>query len=202
MCIRDRFKWAVNRQAGMGMKFIKFHLLLHLSDDLNWFGPSYSSPDRSAGEESMHKGFKEDANHTQKNSATFDSQIAKNHSESQAINRANSEVNPPSPLDAAGDDDFAVAIGLHFYVDKDGMFEVDHKKPASKSQQMASWVDINLMASVTRYGQEYILPFVPDDRVMLLTQAKVYGTLYQANPCYQSIHKEIGCHDWVNVQWS
>ena len=80
------FKRAVNRQAGMGMKFIKFHLLLHLSDDLNQFGPSYSS-DSSAGE-SMHKGFKEDANHTQKNSATFDSQIAKNHSESHAIHRA------------------------------------------------------------------------------------------------------------------
>ena len=54
------------------------------------------------------------------------------------------------------------------------MFEVDHKKPASKSQQMASWVDINLMASVSRYVQAYILPFVPDDHVMLLTQAKVY----------------------------
>ena len=37
---------------------------------------------------------------------------------------------------------------------------------------------------------------------MLLTLAKVYGTLYRANPCYQSIHKEIGRHDGVNVQWS
>ena len=58
------------------------------------------------------------------------------------------------------------------------MFEVDSKKPTSKSQQMASWVDINLTASVTRYVQEYILPFVPDDCVMLVTQAKVYGTQY------------------------
>ena len=74
-------------------------------------------------------------------------------------------------LDAAGDDDFAVAIGLHFYVDKDGMFEVDCKKPARKSNQMASWVNINLMASVARHVQEFILPFVPNDRVMLLTQA-------------------------------
>ena len=146
------------------MKFVKFHLLLHLSDDVSRFGPSNSS-DSSAGE-SMHKGFKEDANHTQKNSATFDSQIAKNHSDSQAINRANREVNPPSPLDAAGDDDFAVAIGLHFYVGKDGMFEVDSKKPTSKSQQMASWVNITLMASVTRYVQDYILP---NDCIMLLT---------------------------------
>ena len=67
---------------------------------------------------------------------------------------------------------------------------------------MASWVDINLMASVTRYVQDYILPFVPDDRVMLLTQATLYGTLYRANHHYQSIHKEIGRNDWVNVQWS
>ena len=81
------------------------------------------------------------------------------------------------------------------------MFEVDCKKPASKSQQIASWVNINLMASVTRYVQEYILPFVPDDHVMLLTQATVYGTLYRAIPFYQSIHKEIGHHGWVNVQW-
>ena len=128
----ELFKWAVNRQVGMGMKLVKFHLLL---DDLSWFGPSYSS-DSSAGE-SMHKGFKD--NHTQKNSATFASKIAKNHSESHAINMANREVHPPSlmagnplPLDAAGDDDFAAAIGLHVYVDQDGMFEVDHKSPASK----------------------------------------------------------------------
>ena len=39
------------------------------------------------------------------------------------------------------------------------MIEADSKKPTSKSQQMASWVDINLMASVTRYVQDYILPF-------------------------------------------
>ena len=65
---------------------------------------------------------------------------------------------------------------------------------------MASWVNINLMASVTRHFQEFILPFVPNDCIMLLTQATVYGTLYQANPCYQSIHEEN--HDWVNVQWS
>ena len=175
----------------MGIKFIKFHL--------NRFGPSYSS-DSSAGE-SMHKGFKQDANHTQKNSATFDSQIVKNHSEIYAINRANREVHPlslvtgnPLPLDIAGDDGIAVAIGLQFYVDKDGMFEVDHKKSASKSKQMASQVYINLMSSVTRHVQEFILPFVPDDCVMLLTQATVYGTLYQANSCYQSIHKEIGSH--------
>ena len=175
----------------MGMKFVKFRLLLHLSDDLNQFGPSYSS-DSSAGE-SMHKGFKEDANHTQKNSATFDSQIAKNHSESHAINRANREVHPPSlmacnplPLDAAGDDDFAVAIRIHFYVDKDGMFEVDCKKHVSKTKQMASWVNINLMASVTRHVQEFILPFVPNDHVLLLTQATVNRTLYHADPCYQN----------------
>ena len=150
----------------------------------------------------MHKEFKEDANHTLKNSATFDSQIAKNHSESHAIHRANRELNPSSTLDAAGDDKPVVAKGLHFYVDKDGMFEVDSKKPTSKSQQMASWVDINLMARVTKYVHDSILPFVPGDRVMLLTQAKVDGTLYRANPCYQSSHKEIGRHDWVNVQWS
>ena len=35
------FKQAVNRQVGMGMKFVKFHLLLHLSYDLIRFGPSY-----------------------------------------------------------------------------------------------------------------------------------------------------------------
>ena len=77
----------------------------------------------------------------------------------------------------AGDDKPVVAIGLHFYVDNGRMFEVDSKKPTSKSQHMASWVDINLMASVTRYVQDYILPFDPDDRVMLLTQAKVYGAM-------------------------
>ena len=90
------YKKAVARVKGMGMNFVKFHLLLHLSTDLLKFGPS-SSTDSSAGE-SMHKDYKDDARRTQKNIKTLDHQTARNHCHSNAIDRAIREVTPPQNI--------------------------------------------------------------------------------------------------------
>ena len=82
----DRYKSVVDRQKGAGMEFVKFHLPLHLADDLLRIGPA-STADSSAGE-SNHKGFKQDARQTQKNTDTFDRQTANRNAQTIAINRA------------------------------------------------------------------------------------------------------------------
>lgn len=193
------YKAAVAREVGMGMNFLKYHLLRHLPNDLLRFGPS-SSADSSAGE-SMHKDFKDDARRTQKNSQLLDMQTAKNHSHTNAISRAVREMNPPASMigacDNSGDlsesNSSSIAKGTHYYVDDEGMFVV-HKKASKKP---ANWFDKTLQADVTEFLQKKVLPGMDGDRIVLKTQAKVGGILYRADPGAVPPR-----HDWVNVQWS
>jgi hypothetical protein len=189
----------------MGMNFVKFHLLLHLSTDLLKFGPS-SSTDSSAGE-SMHKDYKDDARRTQKNTGTLDKQTAKNHADSHAIDRAIRELNPPKSLvgmeDGNGQAEDAGGIqesnskGVHFYLDKDGMFDVFKKpSPSSKGPCVASWGDPLLLRDVRYFLKKKVLPGVQSGRILLKTQATVGGTLYRADPGAPTPR-----HDWVNIGW-
>ena len=60
----ELFKRATDRVEGMGMNIIKFHLLLHLAEDIRRFGPCTGFD--SSFCESMHKVLKLDAQRTQK----------------------------------------------------------------------------------------------------------------------------------------
>ena len=80
----EMFKRATDRNAGMGMNIIKFHLLLHASEDMLRFGPSTSYD--SSFCESMHKVYKLDARRTQKRTDdSFQYQTAKRSCERIAI---------------------------------------------------------------------------------------------------------------------
>ena len=80
----------MTRDVGMKMNIVKFHLLLHVSNDILRFGPA-TSYDSSSGE-SMHKDYKDCARRSQKNTQSLDMQTARNHSFSLAIGRAGREL--------------------------------------------------------------------------------------------------------------
>ena len=80
----DLFKRATDREEGMGMNIIKFHLLTHLAEDIIRFGPSTGYD--SSFCESMHKMYKLDAHRTQKRTDdSFQYQTAKRSCERIAI---------------------------------------------------------------------------------------------------------------------
>jgi hypothetical protein len=69
------FKKIVKRQAGMGMKLTKFHVILHLIDDILDFGVPNTFD--TGSNEMAHKGFKTSAKQTQKNAREFELQTAR-----------------------------------------------------------------------------------------------------------------------------
>jgi len=67
-------KKVANRTEGMGMKFIKFHAILHICHDILMHGIPMNVD--TGSNEGHHKGTKKAAKQTQKNIGTFDHQTA------------------------------------------------------------------------------------------------------------------------------
>ena len=85
--LMERFKKTVDRQNGNQMRIIKFHLMLHVVDDIRRFGlPSNFSTGPS---ESRHKSHcKQPGSHTQRRSETFVQQVQTRYNEQLAIEMA------------------------------------------------------------------------------------------------------------------
>ena len=196
----DSFAQATARETGMGMNFIKFHLLLHLCADLLRFGPP-TSTDSSSGE-TRHKLFKADAERTQKNTDFFEEQVAQRHTESLAIELARRELERVHGTPNVAPTQSGISSrGLSFLVNEDGMF--DHTKKPSESTPSA-WINSMLMTQVTVFLQKHVLPSLPGDAVRLKNQAIVDGVLCRADPTCKDTSEqsfEIGRHDWVYLDW-
>lgn len=85
------FKKIANRLEGMGLRLMKFHVVLHMYQDILWFGP----PDvvDTGSNESHHKSSKTAAKQTQKNARRFDFQTATRLTDNLAIELALCEIN-------------------------------------------------------------------------------------------------------------
>lgn len=81
--IMGLFKKIVKRQAGMGMKLTKFHVILHLIADILDF--SVPTAFDTGSNEMAHKGFKTSARQTQKNARQFEFQTARRCIENLAV---------------------------------------------------------------------------------------------------------------------
>jgi hypothetical protein len=89
--IMETIKTVVNRQAGCGMKIIKFHLLRHYAEDILRFG-SMRNFDSSIGERHHCTEVKAPAKNTQRRKEHFELQTANRYCENIAILRASSEI--------------------------------------------------------------------------------------------------------------
>ena len=197
----SRFKSVVNRTKGNGMKIIKFHLPLHFGGndegDLR-FGPA-SSTDSSAGE-SMHKDFKDAARRTQKNTARFEEQIARNYNDSQVIMRASRELKPAN--DGAPTSREPTSRGLAYTVSAQGLYIYEANKNKAP-RPCITWLNGTLCAQVVDLFTARILPMVAADSLHLKTSATVEGVLYRADPSASPVQNCcFGRHDWVNLKWT
>ena len=192
------YKKAVNRKVGRGLNIIKFHLPLHWGGknegDLHRFGPA-TSMDSSAGE-SMHKNFKDAARRTQKNTAKFDQQIARNYNNYQVIRRAARDVNTtPSQKPH---DTVPFSRGLHFTVTDGGLYVYKKNIPKNKAPVLCtSWHNQTLCSEVVNLIQTTILPKVDAVSIHLKTLAKVEGYIYRADPAMTPAPR----HDWAYVDF-
>jgi hypothetical protein len=180
------YAMALQRKDGMGMNFIKFHLLLHYADDLWRIGPSLST-DSSPGE-TLHKSYKTFGLRTQRQKMTFEYEVGCRHHERIVLNRAKQDLpegEPPQPNRSV--------LGCHFRVDRDGMFDVT-------GTSRATWYDLRLMEEVTSYVQRNLLPFCSTENVFL------YGRCRHRDILYHGMNKVTKAaqdqwRDWVYVHW-
>ena len=78
------------RSAGMGLKLLKFHLILHLSEDILQFGVPLEFD--TAANESHHKQAKKAARLTQRDAASFQFQTATRMIEFHMLDLAMEEI--------------------------------------------------------------------------------------------------------------
>lgn len=84
-------KKVANRTTGMGLKIMKFHVILHMVDDIKNFGVPMEFD--TGANESHHKKSKHAAKLTQRNEANFNIQVAKRLFDFLVLDMANEEVN-------------------------------------------------------------------------------------------------------------
>ena len=196
------FSHAIAREVGMGMNFIKFHLLLHLYLDLLQFGPATSW--ESSSRETGHKVFKANAQCTQKSLGTFEEQVAKQHVNCLAIECGSREIAPHVSSASTSPSPNIVSRGANYFVTKEGMFDTKlTSKSKTVTHKASKWQVPALMEQVTVYIQENVLPKVSQNSITLKMQARINGLLYYGNPGYSNTSDvaELGHHDWVYVKW-
>jgi hypothetical protein len=94
------------RESGMGWKLTKFHILLHLFDDIKRFSIPLNFDSNVV--ESHHKQEKKSGNRTQMRASTLEKQTAERRTEHMLIQRAYNDMYPPDSIFLESHGDFDV----------------------------------------------------------------------------------------------
>lgn len=182
----ELFKRATDREEGMGMNIIKFHLLRHLAEDILRFGPCTGFD--SSFCESMHKMYKLDAQRTQKRTDdSFQYQTAKRSCER-----------------------IAIACGMRSVLAEDERNRI----PKTLSRTVRTYgTGTQLLRNATQRNTGCPFPppvpvwkmmqkLQPDRDLWLKSVADIHGNLYRsqwwkANPRYDWAY--VNWEDWGNV---
>ena len=199
----DHFKRTVNRYAGMGCNFIKFHLPLHISDDILRNGVCQNSS--SGPGESRHKSScKQPAKLTQRVYDKFEMQSATRCTDHIVIDRAHNEIisrsvsNPSNREGGCVINTVASNIiyqGRSYVCDRNGIYHYSRDQCHTKE---ATWNDESLQNSIYELLRDQVFPHVNGNCIHLLTECKREGVLFRAHPAYKD--KEAW-QDWAYINW-
>ena len=193
----DLFKRVVNRQEGLGNTFLKFHLPLHMIDDIMEFGSPLNFHG-NVGEHNFIDMVKKPSAKTQRRSSTLDYQTATRYTESVAILKGKSLL--PNigfediGIEKTSQDQCQFHGSKKYYVTQDGIY-CRH----GKLKVPVRWSDKNLQKRTHAFIKDMILPSVGDEvEVELLTKCKREGIIFRGHPGYSA---QAGWHDWAIFDW-
>jgi hypothetical protein len=83
--------------------------------------------------------------------------------------------------------------GYSFFLNGNGIFETSN----AKEKKTASWYNQALQDEIYELVTGQILPFVDDDKIALITIAKIDGVIYRGNPAYKKSYWQ----DWAYYDW-
>jgi len=152
--LKDFFKETINRKEGKGCKFITFHLLDHLADDLLRNGSCANS--NSGPCESRHKVHcKQPADHTQRIVSCFEEQVGRQYADNiivdlthQETNVTNEKILSSEKLDASRN----LSFHSKRYFFQDGMlYDTTSRHGAGLFKQFTQWRDKQLENEVIKF---------------------------------------------------
>lgn len=204
----EYFLKVIDRKEGAGSNIRKFHYMLHTASDIVRFGV----PNNYTGHvpEALFKHHKNDARRTQKRSHTIDFQQGTRYVEGILLNRVHAELTSKrdgKPSFFWGKEPVAVhkkigadviIVSFTFYEGGDvDVFLTPKRFRANLLVQRWQGRYISL-DSVTDFLKNHLGPAVDKDdyEVSLVTEVRVQGVRYKANPLLRS----AAWHDWAYVK--
>jgi Plavaka transposase len=202
--IMETLKTVINRQEGMGMKIIKFHLLRHYAEDIMRFG-SMRNFDSSIGERNHCTEVKDPAQHTQRRKCNFELQTANRYCENVAISKAYSEIeklNIQSNLfNCANDENNNLDKSIQnkhvniIYVH--GEKDIKIKDYKTKKNIEYKMYDKRFRNELIDLCSNLVEQQHVNSPIQLFTQHNREGTIFRANSAWK---KDVW-YDWANVKW-
>ena len=190
----DLFKKVVVRSC----KFLKFHLPLHLCDDILANGPPLGWCS-STGEKNHKTAVKTTARRTQRKAETLDEQTGLRYAEDITIQRSYGTMRSVDRVlhHAIQEEPPFRKCGLSFFLRGNIIYK--YSRNLEKSTP-AHWHDQNLQSAIAANLKTTI--FLPNDMsgmtvIPIFTRLHKDGEIYRGNPRY----KESDWHDWVYVDW-
>jgi hypothetical protein len=220
----DLVRYTINRKEGNGMKTLKFHLMLHMWEDILKCGVP-GNTDTEIGE-SNHKDIaKKTANRTQKRSKLLDWQTAIRYIENLAINILHSrefqrddvpieppvmDINPEESENTSWNPLDGVHYGgwTHCF-DQHNMYLVPRTPEDKLEPKVAQFWDEggrpNLSNELKRFLTGKIAPHCqPTDYeyTCMFNYVKKDGAIYRAAPGRKPTRNiNVGWNDWAYVRW-
>ena len=184
------YKSTCRRRVGNNMKLVKFHMLLHIVDDIKRLG----SPQNTNGGpcESNFKPQKKESIRTQRRSNIFHEQMATRIYEQQIIRRSISDGNHQLDTENIRSDKMVSGGRFKILYDEDNMqYVLNWNRPTSKG---------------TIYGEE-LIEFVygiffqdkEDNEIQCFTEHKVNDVIFRADCSYRG---GVEWYDWAHVLWN
>ena len=202
--------WLMNevapRESGMGHKLVKFHVIVHLQEDIILFGSPLEVD--TGPNESGHKETKNAAGLTQRNSATFDFQTSTRMDEFLLVDLGMQEIagkklwkyheKPASPsqlVSSPPPDQKTCGTKIHIFKDENNKpcYSIGNTNKEAAVPDQIQWDRDVLKFLLTL--QEKVQNWIP--KIEVRAEHHRHGTIFRGHPHYRDAH----WRDWVMIDW-
>ena len=182
------YKKTCSRQVGNKMKLVKFHMLLHIVDDIERIG----SPQNTNGGpcEANFKPQKKESGRTQRRAAIFHEQMAKRIYEQNVINRAICEEERSVESEMSD----RLVTGSKFqikYNDSDMNYELIWNRPTQKKQIYEE--------AVIEFVHGIFFKNTTTSEIHCFTEHRINNVIFHGDCSYRG---ESEWYDWAQVLWN
>ena len=200
--LMDLFKRTINRCEGMGCKFVKFHFLQHLADDIERNGVC-SNTSSGPGESRHKQACKRPAKNTQRIADKFEMQLGKQYADALVIDRGALDILKTKEVQKLNSNHLKLEAPRFIMLDEDIMDLKSRKWNKTtgtwKYNDTKQWFDEQMKRDIIDFMISHVNGHIYYEETIFYTKLVKNKTIYRANPMYKN---ERAWHDWVDITCS